>query len=221
LLVVGEVLVEGGPCSHAGFFQFNHYPGQAIDETDQVGPAGVERAGDAELADQQEVVVLRLFPIDHAQAFGLLAAVLPVGDGYRDAFLEQPIDLEVGGFQAHRRAVAGQFIDGVADGLWRQRGVEFAQRGAQTFKQHRLAPGLPPQRTTGAEGFLQRRHRLPAKRGKQADGGLLDELGFVVCAVGVLAHFPSSASLSPISACSMASMLGRLVCRSAGRDSIN
>jgi hypothetical protein len=113
---VGEVLVEGGPRRHAGLLEFDHHPGQAIDEADQVGPAGVERAGDAELADQQEVVVLRVFPIDHAQAFGalatILAAVFAVGDGHRDAFLEQPIDLAVGGLQAHRRAVAGQFVDG-------------------------------------------------------------------------------------------------------------
>jgi hypothetical protein len=70
LLVVGEVLVEGGPRRHARLLEFDHHPRQAIDEADQIGPAGIERTGDAELADQQEVVVLRLFPIDHAQAFG-------------------------------------------------------------------------------------------------------------------------------------------------------
>jgi hypothetical protein len=100
LLVVGEVLVEGGPRRHARFLEFDHHPRQPIDEADQVGPAGVERAGDAELADQQEVVVFRVFPIDDAQAFGALtttlAAVFAVGYGHRDAFLEQPIDLAVG-----------------------------------------------------------------------------------------------------------------------------
>lgn len=37
-----------------------------------------------------------------------------------------------------------------------------------------------PQRPAGAKGFLHRRHRLPAERGKQANGGLLDELVFGV-----------------------------------------
>ena len=91
LLVVGQVFVEGRPRRHAGFLEFDHHPGQAIDEADQVGPAGVERAGHAELADQQEVVVRRMFPIHDAQTFGLLPAVFLVGHGHRDAFLEQPI----------------------------------------------------------------------------------------------------------------------------------
>jgi hypothetical protein len=43
LLVVGEVLVEGGARRHAGLLEFDHHPGQAIDEADQIGPAGVER----------------------------------------------------------------------------------------------------------------------------------------------------------------------------------
>ena len=41
---------------------------QAVDEADQVGAAGVERAGDPELADEQEVVVRRLLPVDDAHA---------------------------------------------------------------------------------------------------------------------------------------------------------
>ena len=60
-----------------------------------------------------------------------------------------------------------------------------AQRSAQALHQYHLAPGFPPQRSTGAESFFQRRHRLPAERGEQPDGGLLDELVF---GVGVRAH---------------------------------
>ena len=62
LLVAREVLVERRARRHAGLLQLDHHPGQAVDEADQVGPAGVERAGDAELADQQEVVVARASP---------------------------------------------------------------------------------------------------------------------------------------------------------------
>jgi hypothetical protein len=176
---VGEVLVEGGPRRHAGFLEFDHHPGQAIDEADQIGPAGVERAGHAELADQQESRCSPGVPNRPRAGVRSSAAVFAVGHRHRDAFLEQPIDLAVGGFQAHRRAVAGQFVDGVESppaAIW----VEFAQRRAQAFDQHHLALGLAPQRTARAEGFFHRRHRLPAERGKQPDGGLLDELVFGV-----------------------------------------
>ena len=64
-------------------------------------------------------------------------------------------------------------------------GVELDQRGAQAVHQHHLALGLAAERAARAEGLLHRRHRLPAERGKQPDGGLLDELVF---GVGVGAH---------------------------------
>ncbi len=79
LLVAGEVVVERRARRHAGFFSSITTKRQAVDEADQIGPAGVERAGDAELADQQEIVVRRVLPIDDAQPLGLLAAVLAVG----------------------------------------------------------------------------------------------------------------------------------------------
>jgi hypothetical protein len=44
-----------------------------VDEADQIRPAGVERARDAELADQQEIIVRRLIPINHAQPLCSLA----------------------------------------------------------------------------------------------------------------------------------------------------
>lgn len=60
LLVVGEVLVEVGPRQHARFLQFDYHSGPAIDEATEVGPACVEATDDGELADQQEVIVLRV-----------------------------------------------------------------------------------------------------------------------------------------------------------------
>ena len=66
ILVVREVLVEGRPRRHAGLLEFNHHPRQAVDEAHQVRPAGVERAGHAELAYQQEVIAGGVGPVDHA-----------------------------------------------------------------------------------------------------------------------------------------------------------
>jgi len=145
---VGQVLVESRPRRHAGLLQFNHQPGQTIDEADQIGPAGIERAGHAELADQQEVVVLRVFPIHHAQAFCPLATVFMVGHGHRDALLQQPIDLAVGRLQAHCRTIAGQFVDGGLNRLGRQATIEPRERRAQAIHQHHFTLGLAAEGST-------------------------------------------------------------------------
>ena len=185
-LVMRQVLVEGGARRHAGLFQFDHHPGQAVDKAHQVGPAGVERAGHAELADQQKVVARRVLPIHHAQALGLLAALRGVGHRYRDAFFQQRVDLAVGRLQAHGRAVAAELVDGGLDRLGRQAGVEGGERRAQARHQHHLALGLAPQAgAAGAEGLVQRHGRLPAQRGKELHSRLLDELVF---GPGVGAH---------------------------------
>ena len=76
LLVVRQVLVERRARGHAGLLQLDDHQRQAVDEADQIRPAGVERAGDAELADQQEIIVRRLLPINHAQPFRLLPAAV-------------------------------------------------------------------------------------------------------------------------------------------------
>ena len=182
---MGQVLVEGRPRRHAGLLEFDHHPGQAVDEAHQVGAAGIEAADHAELADQQEVVLLRVFPVHHAQSLGLLSAVLAVGDGDGDAVFQQPVDLAVRGLQTHRRAVAGQFVGSGLDRLGRQAGIEFDQCRPHSLYQHHLALGLAAKRAASSESLFHRRHRLPGKRRKQPDGGLLDELVF---GVGVGAH---------------------------------
>ena len=55
-LVVRQVLVERRARGHAGLLQLDDHQRQAVDEADQIRAAGVERAGDAELADQQEII---------------------------------------------------------------------------------------------------------------------------------------------------------------------
>jgi hypothetical protein len=63
---------------HAGLLQLDDHQRQAVDEADQIRAAGVERAGDAKLADQQEIIVRRMLPINHAQPLRLLPAALAV-----------------------------------------------------------------------------------------------------------------------------------------------
>ena len=73
-LVVRQVLVERRARGHAGLLQLDDHQRQAVDEADQIRPAGVERAGDAELADQQEIIVRRLLPINHPHPLSRLSA---------------------------------------------------------------------------------------------------------------------------------------------------
>ena len=119
---MGQVLVERRARGHAGLFQLDHHQRQAVDEADQIRPAGVERAGDAELADQQEIIVRRVLPIHHAQPFYLLPASLAIRHRHLDALFEQQINLPVGLLQQHGRTVAGEFIHRRCDGLgWERR----------------------------------------------------------------------------------------------------
>lgn len=64
MLVAGDVVIERRARRHARLLQLDDHQRQAIDETDQIRPAGVERAGHAELADQQEVICIGAFPIN-------------------------------------------------------------------------------------------------------------------------------------------------------------
>ena len=159
-LVVRQVLVERCARGHAGLLQLDDHQRQAVDEADQIRPAGVKRAGDAELADQQEIIIRRLLPINDAQPFRFLPAALTVRHGHLDAILEQQIHFPIRRFQAHGRTVAGQFIHGGGDGLGRQRGIHPLQRRPQPEHQHHLALRLAPKRSALA-------HRM-GEGGRQA-----------------------------------------------------
>jgi len=76
-LLRGYALVE-----NAGLLELDDHQRQAVDETDQIRAAGVERAGDAKLADQQKNIVRRLLPIHYAQPLRPLLAALAVRDGW-------------------------------------------------------------------------------------------------------------------------------------------
>jgi len=76
-LVVRQVFVEHRARGCAGFLQFDDHQRQAVDEADQIRPAGVKRAGDAELADRQEIIVRRMLLI--RQLASAYTAHIPLG----------------------------------------------------------------------------------------------------------------------------------------------
>ena len=87
LLVVRQVLVECRARWHTGLLQLDDHERQAVDEAHQVRPAGVECAGDAELADEEEIIGFRVLPVNYPQPLGLLAAVFAIRQGNSDPFL--------------------------------------------------------------------------------------------------------------------------------------
>jgi len=52
---------------------------ESVDEADQIRSAGIERPSDAELADEQEIVLCGIVPVQHAQALDPLPATLLLG----------------------------------------------------------------------------------------------------------------------------------------------
>lgn len=97
--------------------QFDEQQGQAVDKTQQVGPPGMHLACDPELRAEQKVVVGRVVPVHHPHHFHRLPIALGIGHGNAHAVFEQMVDLAVGGHRTHARAVAGQFLNGMVDGL--------------------------------------------------------------------------------------------------------
>src|SRR4051794_30414590 len=69
LLVVLEVVLEGVFDLAVGFLQFDEEERQAVDEADEIAPALVNAPRYPKLRGQEEVVVLRLIPVDHPQRF--------------------------------------------------------------------------------------------------------------------------------------------------------
>ena len=112
----------------------------------QVGPAGVERALDRHLADEHEVVVRRLGPVDCAQPLDLVATPFGVGHGHCHTVTQQRPQLAVGRGGRHRRAVACQLVGGCGNGLGRQRRVQLHEGGGQALWQHGTACIGPAQR---------------------------------------------------------------------------
>ena len=81
LRLVGLNLLESLP--HVGVrvgrvLQLDLHQRQAVDEQDDVGPAGVVRAGDGELVDRQPPVARRIGPIDQPDQVTARLAGTPV-----------------------------------------------------------------------------------------------------------------------------------------------
>ena len=149
---------------------------RSVDEADEVRPAPVEIAARPHLADAEEVVVVGVVEVDHAQAPpGRSALVVAVGD--LDAVTQQVVLLPVGGYDGLRRHRRGEPAHRVVVRLVRQAGVQRRQPLTQRAGQHDVAFRCPAQEAARSEVLVVARvHRFPAELLFQiVGGGLLDE----------------------------------------------
>ena len=84
--IVSQVLVERRARGHAGLLQLDDHREKSEVRSPKSSQFAnrnwsfvISTAGDAELADQQEIIVRRLLPINHPQPLRLLHAALAVG----------------------------------------------------------------------------------------------------------------------------------------------
>ena len=74
VLVVGEIFVIRAADIAVDVLQLHEQERHAVDETDDIGSAVVQRPLDPELAHGKEVIALCIVEIEHAQRPGLHAA---------------------------------------------------------------------------------------------------------------------------------------------------
>ena len=141
--VVAQVVVEGALQRHGAALQLDEHQRQAVDEADQVAAAAVHVAGHPDLRGEEEVVVGRRGPVDHAQGLDAVPAVL-VGHLHLHAVLQQPVEVAVGVDGDLLGAVLRELLDGLCVGVGRQAGVQRLQRRAQAAGQDDLGFALAP-----------------------------------------------------------------------------
>ena len=58
----------------------------------------------------EEIVGVRLFPVDYPDSLSLLTTSFAIRNGYRDTVSKELADLTVGGCQSHHRTISGDFM---------------------------------------------------------------------------------------------------------------
>ena len=119
MFVTCDVLIQRRARRHSRLFELHHHQRQTVDKPDQVRSAGVERTGHRHLANEQEIVRRRILPIDHAHAFGFLAAALAIRHAHFDAIFQQLVNITIRGRDAHCRSIACQVVNRGGDCLIR------------------------------------------------------------------------------------------------------
>jgi hypothetical protein len=188
--VIGQVVVEAGPHVQIDGFEFDEHQRQAVDETDQIGPAVV--VGDAEALDLQfpdgkEAIVggavragavLEIYDLG-AGVLGFAASVAPFDrDAVADEVVVFAVVLDEGAGEIH----PGQFLHGLLAGGFGEVRVEALEGGAEVADEDDFALAVATEGAGRAERFVvEGVNALPAEGIMQVIGkGLLDQAVFAV-----------------------------------------
>lgn len=174
--VIAEVPAVGALDVRVDPLELDEDEREAIDEADEIGAAQGGLPLDPELLGEEEVVRLRVVPVDDADAALRLAVVVVAGRAGADdeAVLEEGVELAVGLDEAHGRAVAGELVHGLVERLGRDSRVELREGRAEAAPEDDLAPVLAAEGAAVAVGLLVHVRRGPAHRREELHGGLLD-----------------------------------------------
>jgi hypothetical protein len=156
-----NVVVERLLRRHAWLLQLDDYQRKPVDEPDEIGTAGIERAGDAESAREQEVVVRGILPVDDADSGLALSAAFTVGNRNANAVLQEQVDFAVGGDLAHRGSIGRELVDRGGDTFGRHSRIEPVQGRPKARHQHDLARRLSPERSVRPQELVARVDRCP------------------------------------------------------------
>ena len=153
--VVAEVVVVGVLQVAVRRLQLDEHERDAVDEADQVGAPVVQVGVNPELRDEQEVVVLRVLPVDDGE---LLRQRRPIRltDGHLDTVAHQRVDLLVRAGVVHGRARLRDLGDRLLDRLAGHAGIESLDRGAQAADQEDLRLVVAAERSIRSERLVVR-----------------------------------------------------------------
>lgn len=144
-------------------FEFDEDEGEAVDEADEIGASVAIFAGDPELGDHEEVVVVGAIPVDDGEGFELFFVVVVAVLDF-DASFEELVGFLVGAGDRLAAAVAGEFVEGESDCGFGCVGVEFLEGGAEVAFEDDLFAGGATEGAVFSEDFAVGVKGFPAEK---------------------------------------------------------
>ncbi len=166
-LVVAQVVVEGVFGRFGDGLELDEDEGEAVDEADEIGTAGIDLAGDPHLGGEEEVVVGGIVPVDDADVLDLLASLCVLGGDLHAVAQELP-DVVIGVDGMEGGAVGGDLVDGVGDGGGWEGWVELGEGGAEAGGQDDVVPGFTTEGVGGSAELVVAALGLPSEDWRRA-----------------------------------------------------
>ena len=178
-LVILQVLVVGRFQRYMRPLQFDKDQRNTVHEAEQIATAFVHLATDPHLLGKEEVVILRVRPIDNRELNRLRVALVVV-DLHLYPIAQQLIKRLIGVYRQSFGAVFGQLLDRLIVGRGRKPWIDTLQRLAETPDENDFGCRHPSLGAFSAEGFLVKVGRLPAEGNEAVNRGQFDQGKFAV-----------------------------------------